>query len=453
MPKKKKKARSLQSNCTRKIKSVEETSDCLTSRAGLAPFVNFLNGTKVSENLGELFAHLRKNQKGIALNDVFFQLFLFFADGTHQTLEAFNILNKNESWQKLHGCKNNLSTAALKRLLAKIKPADIAELRPLLRRVFQSALKAKNPQKVILFLDSSVYDNDGAKCRAGVKCTYKKKKGYHPINLIWDGMYIDTHFQAGDCSTNQDDVAITMLQKITPMIRQTLGEDIEIIVRMDSGYYDQKIFAACDELKIYFVCAGKHYSDHQELANKRLNDFDGTYRNKGCAWRYCNFLERRASWSEDMQYRALFLRPVEENGEALLGLDSRIILTNLDQSDYSDKQIIAYDHSRGADELTHRAAKEFTTERMPSLDFHANAFWYTIGIIAFNLFQIFKRNIANFFWNAYPNTLRRKLFDLAGKITKSSRKFKLKITRWKMSELNFKEIWQRSLIPWLLPQF
>jgi len=452
MPKKKKKARPSKKNCTRKIKSVEETKDCLTSRAGLAPYANFLNGTKISETLGELLTHLRKNKKGIVLNDVFFQLFLFFADGSQQSLSAFDNLTKNESWQKLHGCKQNLNTASLKRILAKINSADIAVLRPLLRRVFQSALKAKNPQKVILFLDSSVYDNDGAKCRTGVKCTYKKIQGYHPINLIWDGMYIDTHFQAGDCSTNQGDVAITMLQKVTPIIRQSLGEDIEIIVRMDSGYYDQKIFRACDELKISFICAGKHYSDHKVLGAKHLDKFDGTYRNKGCAWRYCNFTERRSSWPQEMQYRALFLRPVEENGDALLGLDTRIILTNLKKADCSDKQIITYDHSRGADELTHRAAKEFTTERMPSLDFNANAFWYTIGIIAFNLFQIFKRNVASFSWNAYPNTLRRKLFDLAGKITKHSRAFKLKITRWEMKELDFKGIWQNSLIPWLIPQ-
>ena len=117
-----------------------------------------------------------------------------------------------------------------------------------------------------------------------------------------------------------------------------------------------------------------------------------------------------------MQYHALFLRPTEENGEALLGLESRIILTNLDQKDCSDHELIDYDHSRGTDELTHRAAKDFASERMPCLDFHANDFWYTMGIISFNLFQIFKRNIAGFAWNCYPTTVRRKLFDLAGKI-------------------------------------
>ena len=221
-----------------------------------------------------------------------------------------------------------------------------------------------------------------------------------------------------------------MLQENTPLIREALGKDIQIIVRMDSGYYDQKIFAACDKLNINFICAGKRYHDHQYLEEKSLDNFDGVFQNKTSQWHFYCFLERRVIWSEKMQYRALFLRATEENGEALLGLDSRIILTSLDEKDFTDEQIIKYDHSRGADELTHRAAKEFSDEKMPCLDYHANAFWYTLGIIAFNLFQIFKRNIACFPYNAYPNTVRRKLFDLAGKIVGGAHSFKLRKTEW-----------------------
>ena len=88
---------------------------------------------------------------------------------------------------------------------------------------------------------------------------------------------------------------------------------------------------------------------------------------------------------------------------------------------------------------------------MPCLDFHSNQLWYTIGIIGFNLLQIFKRNIAGLSWNCYPSTVRRKLFDLAGKIVYKGRSFTLKISQWKMRELNFDEIWQKSLNPWLLP--
>ena len=451
MPKNNKKTRTPKKECRRKIREIGITGNCLSSRSGLAPFVNFINGTGICTELASVLEDLRKSKKGIKLEDAFFQLLLFFADGTESSLETFDKLRKNEAWQKLLGCEKALGTASLKRLLHKAYTIDIEMLRPVIRRIFLSALKDKNPNKVILFLDSSVYDNDGAKCRAGVKCTYKKKEGYHPINLIWDGMYIDTYFQSGNCSTNHNGVALEILKEITPLIREILGEDIQIIVRMDGGYYDQKIFAACDALKINFICAGKRYSDHKEFANKKLVNFDGIYRKKGCAWHYVSFQERRATWPKEMNYRALFLRPTEENGEALLGLDSRIIVTNLDEEYCSEQEIIDYDHSRGTDELTHRAAKDFASERMPCLDFHANALWYTMGIISFNLFQIFKRNIAGLGWNMYPTTVRRKLFDLAGKIIYKGRSYTLKITKWKMRELNFDEIWGKSLIPWFLP--
>ena len=71
------------------------------------------------------------------------------------------------------------------------------------------------------------------------------------------------------------------------------------------------------------------------------------------------------------------------------------ILSNYDNC--SEQQLIRYDHSRGKDELTQREIKDFTSERMPCLDFHANQLWYYMGILAFNLFQIFKRKLFFFY--------------------------------------------------------
>lgn len=434
-------------DCRKKIKIFESTSSCLTSRAGVAPFVNFLNGCEVVEQLADQLQNLRQSKKGISLLEAFFQLITFFVDGSENTLEAFDKLRDDQSWKTLIGDEKLLGTAQLKRLLDKIRPEHIDKMRPLIRSVFLSVLKAASPQKVVLFLDSCVYDNSGAKCRSGVKHTYKKKQGYHPINLIWDGIYVDTVFQPGNCSTNHGNVAINMLKSIVPLIRNVLGQDIPIIVRMDGGYYDQKLFAACDELEIGFVCTGKHYSDHNELAKRRTEDFDGEFQNKTCKWAYASFQERRKNWPEEMCYRALFLRAIEEDGQPLLGLKSRILLTNLNKEEACDKEIIQYDHSRGADELTHRATKEFCNERMPCLDYFANTFWYMMSILSFNLFQVFKREIVCCPKNTYPNTVRRRFFDIAGKITYEGRVYRLKIPVWKMRELQFDDIWRRSLIP------
>ena len=125
MPKNKKKTRSPKKECRRKIKEIAITTDCLSSRAGLAPFVNFINGTGVCHELAEVLTDLRKSKKGIKLEEAFFQILLFFADGTERSLETFDKLQKNEAWQKLLGCKKALGTAALKRLLHKAYTIDI----------------------------------------------------------------------------------------------------------------------------------------------------------------------------------------------------------------------------------------------------------------------------------------------------------------------------------------
>ena len=106
----------------------------------------------------------------------------FFSYYFSLPMAHFNVFDKlkdNEAWQKLHACKETLNTAQLQRLLDKVTPYEINLLRPLIRRIFLSALKASKPSQVILFLDSCVYVNDDAKCRCRVKPTCKKKKGYH----------------------------------------------------------------------------------------------------------------------------------------------------------------------------------------------------------------------------------------------------------------------------------
>lgn len=426
------------------ITKISTTSECLTPRAGLVPFVNFLKKSEVCNELSLVFQDLRKSKKGIKLKDAFLQVLLFLADGTQQSLESFDRLIQDESWVKIHGCKDGLNTASLKRLLYKADSINVELIRPYLHRIFQSVLKNESPSEVVLFLDSCVYNNDGAKCRAGVKPTYKKLQGYHPINLIWNGLYVDTYFQSGHCSTNHGDIVQTMLKNATQSIREVLGHQVPIIVRMDGGFYDQKIFKLCDELGVKFVCAGKVYKDHRF----DVQNFSETYENKNIVWKFEAFQEHRKSWDKNMRYRALKLVAVEESGEALLGLNGRIILSNYE--DCSDKELIEYDHSRGKDELTHREVKDFTSERMPCLDFHANQLWYYMGILAFNLFQIFKRKIACLFKTSYPTTFRRKFFDIAGKIIPDSRSFTLKIHKFKMQELQFHKIWERSLIPWVI---
>jgi hypothetical protein len=47
---------------------------------------------------------------------------------------------------------------------------------------------------VILGLDSMVLDNDEALVRHGVRPTYKRVKGFQPLQMTWKGFVIDAVF-------------------------------------------------------------------------------------------------------------------------------------------------------------------------------------------------------------------------------------------------------------------
>ena len=65
LPKKKKKPRNYRKDCRRKIKRLDITNESLSSRAGLAPYVNFLNGSRLADEFEYILSHLRKSSKGI----------------------------------------------------------------------------------------------------------------------------------------------------------------------------------------------------------------------------------------------------------------------------------------------------------------------------------------------------------------------------------------------------
>ena len=92
-----------------------------------------------------------------------------------------------------------------------------------------------------------VLDNDDAVCRMGVTPTYKKVKGYHPIQMTWNGMIIDGIFRRGDRYTHEFKQTSAMIRRMVRKIRETLGNDVAIIVTMDAGYCDEKLIRYLDE--------------------------------------------------------------------------------------------------------------------------------------------------------------------------------------------------------------
>ena len=456
---------SMNSNEDAMINDVEVTGDNLTSRAGLSLFVRYLRSIVLFPYLEESFSKIRKSNKGKGIAEVFKQLFCFFMDGTSRHLVYFDTLKEDEGYAGSIETKAEcmLSSHAVKRFFGAMLLPWGFMFRKVLRKLFLWRLQVVKPLMIVIGLDTMVMDNDEAEKRHGVKPTYKKEKGFQPIQMTWGRFIIDAIFRSGDKHSNHGDDAAKMVKGIVALIRKHYREDVPIVIRLDSGFFDQKLFKVFESLQIGYVCGGKLYDDIGVIVSNCDTSVWGRYENENQVWEYVEFGDRRGSWK--MFRRCVFCRPVYADKQMLFKFarPDTVIYTNIGMGRAIDEQlrkigmeelfapqaIIETYHGRGCDELVNRALKDFRSEQLPFKRFHQNAAFYYTMVIAFFLYEAFKEDVCApvVAVSSYATTLRRKILDVAGKIVSHSGTITLKITISTWKSLNFYELWLKSENP------
>jgi hypothetical protein len=445
-----------------KIHAIETTSERLTGRAGLALFVAYLHQIGIFTLLDRFFGTIRKSKKGIEIFELFKQVLCFMADGTSRHLTYFDQLADDPGYAGSieTDMAQMASSHRIKRFFKAFAWTRIFLFRRLLQRLFIWRLHITQPEIVELGIDTMVMDNDDAHCRHGVKPTYKKKKGFQPLQMNWRRLIVDAVFRGGDKHSNHGDTVQKMIRHIVKMIRKQYRQNIPIIIRMDSGFFDQKIFDVCETLKIGYVCGGKLYQDIKAVAGQ-AGDEDWTRYCSGKKdyWEYIEFGNKRDNWKRFR--RAIYCRLINDGNQLYLPgcRPDTVIITNIGQGQKIDQQlknigaenyltsdaIVACYHERGSDELANRALKDFGHEQLPFKKFNPNAAWYYTMLLGHFLMESFKEDVSApvIPVGAYANTVRRKLIDIAGKIVTHSQKVLLKVSQVCFENLRLLELYTR----------
>ena len=448
-----------------RIDKVEITTDTLTGRGGLAIFVRYLREMGLAPHLERLFGGLRKSRKGLPVAELFKQLFCFFVDGSSRHLRHFDHLKEDAGYAAAIETvpEGMASSHTMKRFLGRFSGQRTWLFRRLLQQLFLWRLKLAQPAVIVLGLDTMVLDNDDAERRHGVEPTYRGVKGFQPLHLTWGRFIIDVVFRGGSKHSNHGETAARMIRHIVRLIRWRYRLNVPIIVRYDSGFFDQELFRLCEELGIGYVGVGKLYDD----LTAHVAGLDPAawrrYQNREQAWDYVEFLDRRGSWRRSR--RALYCRPHYDGDQLLLACErpETVLYTNLGQGQVVDallkdagraswtaaERVIELAHGRGADELVHRALKDFGSETLPFLRFAPNAAFYATMLVAFTLYEAFKEDVTAPVVpvTAYPTTLRRTLIDIAAKIVRTGGQTILKVTQAAWRRLRIADLWRRSGCP------
>lgn len=190
-----------------------------------------------------------------------------------------------------------------------------------------------------------------------------------------------------------------------------------------------------------------------------------TYDNGHQLWQYFEFGDRRKSWKKNEWRRAFYTRPAYEDEQRLLEFarPDNVIYTNLGQGGRIDElleafgrteltepqRVIELHHGRGRDELVHRALKDFRAEQLPFKRFQSNAAFYYLVLVAFFLFETFKRDVTAEVVpiTAQATRVRREAVDFAAKIVRHAGDTILKVTRAIWNRLRIDDLWKRAAKP------
>jgi len=93
--------------------------------------------------------------------------------------------------------------------------------------------------------------------------------------------------------------------------------------------------------------------------------------------------------------------------------------------------------------------KDFASEKLPFKQFRMNAAHYGAMLTEFFILEAFKQDTCEGIipMTAYSTTIRRRLFDIAGKIIRHSGEIILKVTRAVMELLKLDVLWRRCNNP------
>ncbi len=445
-----------------RIDDLDVTTDKMTSRGGLCLFIRYLESLSIITVLAQRFRRAKRTAKGTQLTEIIKQIILNFVDGTSRHMSHFDHLRQDEGYAA--GIESQveelISSHTAKRFFKAFTWAMVWLFRSILQQLFLWRLTLARPEIIILGLDGMVLDNDEAAKRHGVQPTYRKVKGFHPLQLTWERFIVDAIFRGGKKHDNHGEAVIKMLRHVVANIRIYYRGDVPIVLRMDSGFFDQKIFHACEAMQIGYISGGRLVAGIKAYVQAAGPECFQVVSASGQTWDYLEFGDKAGTWNK--YRRAIFCRPRYEQRQGLLEFAraDTVLYTNLGMGQPIDEQLTAMGgekyfeaaeviklyHGRGRDELIHRALKEFAAEELPFLRFQPNAAYYYMMLVSFFLYESFKEDVCAPVVPvmSYPTRLRRELIDFAAKIVRSGGRTLLKVTAAVMTRLNLRELWARS---------
>jgi len=390
------------------------TSDSLSSRSGLVLFGEYVNRLCLLNYADDLFG-LPGSNIGYKSSEYLLPLLLKFHGGGRH-LEDIRELKSDKALIDLLEMEHISSSAALGSWLYKHGNNNGQEYLSMInRRVLSTALSSESLEEYTLDIDATEIISG----KRTASYSYKKNKGYMPIvgHLAENGMIVGSEFRSGNTSPSTRNYEF-MLNCINNM---PSGKRISSF-RADSASYQSDIVNYCESNDISYAIGGRLDSVTKELiSNIPQSQWSSYYNGK------FNSDDEIAEIDHIMEETPKAFRLIIKRkliSDDLLGKEYSYHLIISNKKLQTAEEIANWYNQRG--ETSENQIKElklgYNLEKLPCNDHNANALYFYIGHLAYNLGVMFKNNILpEEFRKSKISTIRWRLYQIAAKCVKTAR--------------------------------
>ena len=411
--------------------SVESTGEMLTSNSGTILFGEYLKAIKFDQ-LCNTFLPLPKSNRGYLPFEHIHPLILMLHSGG-RVLDDLRYIRQDKGLQETLKIKHIPLSQSTGNWLWRHGLSGVYGMEKINRSLLKRHLK-NITAPLILDIDASLIHSQ----KRTTETTYKMFPGYAPmIGHINGGFVLHSEFRPGNIAPA--DHNLTFLKRCEEQL--PAGRHISFF-RADSASYQAALFNYCNQNGITYTVGAQ--LDSSVLENiQQITQWDSLKLTEGTAHHLKEevgeFLHTMTH--TDHAFRLIVVKKTvtpmlpelwdmlsEEEKIALSQERYSVIATNADES-ISAQEIVAFYRKRG--DRSENRIKElkngFNLSYLPSSDFISNAFYFQIGVIAYNLFILFKKILQHSWQKHTVSTIRYKFYHTAGKVIRHSRRTILKI--------------------------
>jgi hypothetical protein len=398
---------------------LSSTEDKITSHSGLGLFGEFLHSQSLSDLINHHVLSSKSNRSYKPSNFIIPLLLMLHGGGRY--IEDLREISQDKALLELLQICEVPSSSAVGDWLRFIgnKKRGLSGLSQVNKVINKRGLQHIEKLECTLDIDASQVTAE----KRTAKITYKGVKGFMPIagHISETGMIIADEFREGNVSPGTRN-----LEFIKQCCRNMPRRQRIRRLRADSASYQASIFNWCEKNNIKFAIGGRMDEAVKTIIRERDASEWQKYQNGSSILKITHCMQKtkkafdiiiiRRPWQPD-----LFDEEADDSSRYF------IIATNIKGD---TEKIIKWYNQRG--QASENRIKElkigFGMEYMPCGTTEANAVYFRIGAIAYNLFRLFKMAALPKKWEKHQvQTIRWKFYQTAGKLIKHSRQVWLKV--------------------------